>query len=502
MCTAVLNELETFHGLIESTQDALVIFEACTLGKLRRVRRRLTERERKGCIRPGAVFVFDENESGIKRWTDGREWSPSRILGNFLVYRELERKIGRREGGGPDCSGVPEEFRDRGLQILGSTKGTFVFRNDGLIKKTISTQQSGSTQHLVYYSTKQDHLRQNLLPPNSYAELNDIPIRPEFVQAQNFRRPLKIIRFPGSGRIEHRSASSSESFEGDEDHFEDDLLISPEADVFPEYTDSGDGISSMNAGDLNLHDLLHSTDNPYGEGNSGLVKLEDQTFASMPLYPSDLLSTLSDQISKCNPPLFPADGEFNAANLCTLNTASYIGAPPSNFCYPQQLNPPFYYSTQPNGNNNNGDSNNSLDSVVSFYDFYTQNPSFPDNNIFHNDDHTTLLRNPVYPSEYSFLANTEATGHETTDFMNQLNAHINTNTITTSSDATSPFRAPTGQGRFLSNSHSSISATSTILTHDYFPNMDFTLTPHYPHTTVTPSELTLLSRPATSEHDV
>jgi hypothetical protein len=52
-----------------------------------RVTRRLIERER-GMVQSGAVFVFDEHESGIKRWTDGLVWSPSRILGNFLVSYE------------------------------------------------------------------------------------------------------------------------------------------------------------------------------------------------------------------------------------------------------------------------------------------------------------------------------------------------------------------------------------------------------------------------------
>jgi hypothetical protein len=37
----------------------------------------------------GNVFIYEENASGIKRWTDGVTWSPSRIMGNFLVYREL-----------------------------------------------------------------------------------------------------------------------------------------------------------------------------------------------------------------------------------------------------------------------------------------------------------------------------------------------------------------------------------------------------------------------------
>lgn len=86
-----MNEIETFYGLVENTLDALRIFQMCREGRLNRVRRRLHERERR-LIRSGSVFVFDEEESGIRRWTDGRLWSPSRILGNFLIYRELEKK--------------------------------------------------------------------------------------------------------------------------------------------------------------------------------------------------------------------------------------------------------------------------------------------------------------------------------------------------------------------------------------------------------------------------
>ena len=73
-----------FRGYIETTFDALLVFEAARRGMIPRVTRRLIERER-GMVQSGAVFVFDEQESGIKRWTDGLVWSPSRILGNFLV---------------------------------------------------------------------------------------------------------------------------------------------------------------------------------------------------------------------------------------------------------------------------------------------------------------------------------------------------------------------------------------------------------------------------------
>jgi hypothetical protein len=73
-----------FKGYVETTFDALLVFQAARRGMIPRVTRRLIERER-GMVQSGAVFVFDEQESGIKRWTDGLIWSPSRIIGNFLV---------------------------------------------------------------------------------------------------------------------------------------------------------------------------------------------------------------------------------------------------------------------------------------------------------------------------------------------------------------------------------------------------------------------------------
>ena len=74
-----------FRGYCENTHDALILFEAAKRGIIPRVTRRLTDREKASMIKSGAVFVFDEHESNIKRWTDGMSWSPSRIYGNYLV---------------------------------------------------------------------------------------------------------------------------------------------------------------------------------------------------------------------------------------------------------------------------------------------------------------------------------------------------------------------------------------------------------------------------------
>ena len=81
----------TFYGHIASTQDALLLFELCLSGTLNHVTRRAHDRKRASLIKSENVFIYEEHSSGIKPWTDGVPWSPSRILGNFLDYRELER---------------------------------------------------------------------------------------------------------------------------------------------------------------------------------------------------------------------------------------------------------------------------------------------------------------------------------------------------------------------------------------------------------------------------
>lgn len=73
----------TYHGYIHSTRDALLVIQEVLDKQLESVTRRPHERERSLIIKSGAVFVFIEQQSGIKRWTDGISWSPSRIQGRF-----------------------------------------------------------------------------------------------------------------------------------------------------------------------------------------------------------------------------------------------------------------------------------------------------------------------------------------------------------------------------------------------------------------------------------
>ncbi|KAF8984605.1 hypothetical protein BGZ46_007518 [Entomortierella lignicola] len=191
-------------------------------------------------ITPGSVFVFDEEESGICRWTDGRIWSPSRICGNFLVYRELFRKLSNekcrnnndkakmKDGSGIKDKALKEKVEKENLVVLGCMKGTFVLKKDGLIKKTICvkgvnvlspqelrdrnsrggrerggrrasssqppTFKIGGIQHLVCYEKPGE--MEGLHRPQEYVELLELPLSKTFITKQKYRNPIRVLPLP------------------------------------------------------------------------------------------------------------------------------------------------------------------------------------------------------------------------------------------------------------------------------------------------------------------
>lgn len=117
---------ETYYGDVRTSYDALKLIEACRTGLLRRVTRRLSRKERRS-IRSGSVFVWDEKEAGITRWTDGKSWSSTRLSGGFSVWKELNDD---------EPSETDKDTRTK----------------DGLLKRLYSTTTStGLRLHLVSY---------------------------------------------------------------------------------------------------------------------------------------------------------------------------------------------------------------------------------------------------------------------------------------------------------------------------------------------------------------
>ena len=221
----------TFIGFVQNSMDALILFEACLSGKLGHIPRRPHDHERSQLIQSGNIFIYEEKESGIKRWTDGVAWSPSRILGNFLIYRELDkpfppgekkRAIKRKRisvdgfqradsdsqenvemprpltppepPANPEIkSGLPSSERDKELErsLIGSLVDSYGFRADGLVRKTMSISVNGAFYHMVSYY-KVDDVKQNALaPPLQDPRLQHISVRPELYLKQNFRAPIE-----------------------------------------------------------------------------------------------------------------------------------------------------------------------------------------------------------------------------------------------------------------------------------------------------------------------
>lgn len=220
----------TFYGHIASTQDALLLFEACLNGAPNHVARRSYDRERVSLIKSGNIFIYEEHSSGIKRWTDGIVWSPSRILGNFLVYRELEypfppgekkramkrsktspgiskqrlfgsstsemsegykaASIATSSFGSPSASSLNKE---REGSLIGSLVDSYRFKEEGLIKKAVSVTIRGVSHHLVSYYTIADVINNKFSMPSKDPRSKHITPRADLLTRQNFRAPIDEV---------------------------------------------------------------------------------------------------------------------------------------------------------------------------------------------------------------------------------------------------------------------------------------------------------------------
>jgi hypothetical protein len=210
-----------FTGFISDTKDALILFEAYLSGKLKLLPRRPNECERAELIRSGNVFIYKQ-DSKMKRWTDGVIWSPSRVLGDFFIYRELaqpfrkgeKRKVIKRSIQSPRINKTSElhpsevsngyaaftavwDFKSGSSNslseetensLVGSLVDSFKFKDGGLVKKTISVKVKGVLYSLVAYYALDD-VKNNKLQ----IQRNSLPdIVPRSDLYEGLRNPITI----------------------------------------------------------------------------------------------------------------------------------------------------------------------------------------------------------------------------------------------------------------------------------------------------------------------
>lgn len=162
--------METYHGHVRTPLDAIILFEACRLGVLPRVQRRLSEKERQAIV-SGSVFVWDEREAGMRRWTDGKSWSASRVSGSFLTYREMEGK--RSE----PSQGDEQDKQDSVPPQEDGMSDGYRYKPDGLMKQSFSIQTTNNLKlHLISYFSRSHITANKLIQPSLDPNLKNIPI--------------------------------------------------------------------------------------------------------------------------------------------------------------------------------------------------------------------------------------------------------------------------------------------------------------------------------------
>ncbi|KAF4603746.1 hypothetical protein EYR40_000916 [Pleurotus pulmonarius] len=247
---------------VRDMRDAHTVLEAVRLGILRPVTRRLNEMERSMHIRSGAIFVWEESdeEVGLKRWTDGRVWSQSRMREPYLFYDEklpgeqdieppkspTYRFVDGVNRGAPVSSAMSHHDRSPRLPA-------------GLIKQAysawviVSPGARPRKWHLTAYFT--------------YADLQNIPTPDRDPMLRGINVPPGIYR---SGKIRSKS--------GDEDSM-------PEYSALPPTTPSGPSRATSYPNDRVLPSLQSTVGNhggpPMNPPRHGMRLPEDQRLIEM-----------------------------------------------------------------------------------------------------------------------------------------------------------------------------------------------------------------------------
>ena len=114
----------------------------------------------------------------MRRWTDGKSWSASRVSGSFLTYREMEGK----RGGNGFAPPVQAVKRTSGKTSDGSKGDSdedgpdgYRYKPDGLMKQSFSiTTQNGQHLHLISYYARSHPTAPGLQQPTLDPSLRHI----------------------------------------------------------------------------------------------------------------------------------------------------------------------------------------------------------------------------------------------------------------------------------------------------------------------------------------
>ncbi|PVH68376.1 hypothetical protein DL98DRAFT_522816 [Cadophora sp. DSE1049] len=155
----------TFSGKVDSTQDALIIVEACLQGVLNHIPRGPYASEQSRLAKRGNVFVYEGHSSGTNVWLDNVLWSPGTISGDFLAHYELEGSV--------SLDGRSEDYNADKIKA------------GGLVKKTLTATSNGVSHYLVAYDTEAG------VTPSKDSSLQRITPRPDLEAITHMAAPFE-----------------------------------------------------------------------------------------------------------------------------------------------------------------------------------------------------------------------------------------------------------------------------------------------------------------------
>ncbi|KAJ7744981.1 Gti1/Pac2 family-domain-containing protein [Mycena maculata] len=187
---------------VRNAHDAHVVFEATRQGFLHPVTRRLDENER-AQVKSGNVFVWleDDHAPGLKRWTDGRVWSQSRMREPFLFYDE---KTG-------DSSDSPDPSFQTYRFVDGVSRG-------GPSSSAVSHQERSTNIHrgLVKQAYSAWVVSPNSMPRKwhitAYFRYDDLPHIPTVDRDPCLGKIIVPVGLYRGGKARNRSEDSSSTY--------------------------------------------------------------------------------------------------------------------------------------------------------------------------------------------------------------------------------------------------------------------------------------------------
>ncbi|KAJ3394109.1 hypothetical protein HDU84_000137 [Entophlyctis sp. JEL0112] len=136
-----LSNIESWFGFVKDKADAVMLVEAVIAGSLKALK--MVPASAK--LRSGSVVIFAEShlQTQMTRWRDGESWSPSRIQGPFLLYREVESTKGKSGNGASQAEAAKCRFSTTSMRPNSRLVA------NGFAKRTITIVGSDNTKYRV-----------------------------------------------------------------------------------------------------------------------------------------------------------------------------------------------------------------------------------------------------------------------------------------------------------------------------------------------------------------